>query len=172
MIKKIILTTFVAIFINGCVANNSLMNSSSQQSFVKPEALIDISSERVSFSLKDKKSVEEALDWMYKNRPSKVEISCSNSKICGELHNAIKTAKVPHKHLDKNAEIVVFIYNKVVAKDCDKSANGRYVFGCSVASNMVNMISDYKQIIDPPLSGDASAGRLAKIYNHYSDLHN
>jgi hypothetical protein len=141
---------------------------------VRPEELLDVTSERVTFSLKDSHSLNEIMDWVRKERPSKAELSCGKDHaLCKKVEHELKEAHVATKHtVGHHDSKVVLMYEKMVARDCTKKhGHPNYRLGCAVSTNILHMISDYRYMIDPPVSSPADAARSAKYYNHYRDLH-
>ncbi len=71
---------------------------------------------------------------------------------------------------------VSLIYERVMARDCDNryidnskdSASFHHAsFGCSVRVNMVQMVTDKRQFINPALMDYTDGTKAAKIYQKY-----
>ncbi|MDP2815600.1 MAG: hypothetical protein Q8O19_02845 [Rectinemataceae bacterium] len=145
----------------------------------QPESLLDYSSERVSLSLSSPKLEEELMEWVGNDRPSRAEISCTDSAPgCGHAKDILNKFGISYKTVPGNKESVALIYEKIVARDCES----RYVdnntqfgslrlnhptFGCSTAANMVQMVGNRKQFTNPPLQDAQDAERSAKVFGKY-----
>jgi hypothetical protein len=146
---------------------------------IRAESLLDSSAERVSFGVTSPKSVTELTDWINKDQPSRAEISCNTTQPnCKKAQQVLSSFGVSYKTVTASSSTgnVVLIYNRVVTRSCDNGFvsnhhNSRNLnhpaFGCSVASNTLQMISDQQQILNPPLSGLQDAQTAVKHINAY-----
>lgn len=147
----------------------------------RPEALLDYSSERVTFGLGTATALDDITAWVNKDQPSRAEVSCyALDSACAGLKRiltqfGVNFTEVPSKD---GGNSVVLIYDRVAARDCDN----RYVdnatsnslnlnhktFGCSVAVNTVQMVGERSQFNNPKTLGayDAESGIKAvnKVY--------
>lgn len=135
-----------------------------------PEALIDVSTETATFDFGTKQSLKKVIDWTRTHRPSEAEVSCKiKSKACDQLVKALGKAGVAHTRVVSSGSTVTFTYEKAHARDCEN----RYIdntinpynlnhptFGCSIAVNMVQQVTDKRQFSNPALM-DAMDGRKA-----------
>lgn len=131
---------------------------------VRPETLLDSSAERVSFGLASPKSGQEITDWINKDQPTRAELSCvKDQPNCRKAIQILSSFSVPYKLVTKaGSDNVVLIYSRIVTRDCNNSFISNHhnmrnlnhpAFGCSVAANTLQMISDQQQILNPLLSG-------------------
>lgn len=142
-----------------------------------PEALLDVSSEAETLSLKGKKSLNKLKEVVSNDRPDGVELQCSaKSKNCKKAKKMFEKQYIPVEVKNSKENKAVLHYERAIARDCDQ----RYVdnmsgsrslnhsaFGCSVASNMVQMISNKKQLTNPNLSDLPDAEKYSQSYRDY-----
>lgn len=143
-----------------------------------PERLIDKSAETVTFGLRARNSVAKLSDMVKQDRPSSVELRCSlSSPRCTQAKEVFERSGVQVNLSDEQNNSVVLSYNRVMVRDCDQ----RYVdnmggdrsinhpaFGCSIAGNMVQMVSDKSQFTNPSLTDLPDAEKAAQSYGEYS----
>ncbi|MEK6746366.1 MAG: hypothetical protein AABY33_04990 [Pseudomonadota bacterium] len=142
-----------------------------------PERLIDNSSETVTFGLKTKKSLSRLSDMIKEDRPSSVELRCSlsNSR-CAQAKEIFERGGIQMNFSSEQSNSVVLSYNRVMVRDCDQrfvdnmSGNrsiNHPAFGCSIAGNMVQMVSDKSQFTSPSLTDLPDAEKLGQSYSDY-----
>lgn len=147
---------------------------------VRPESLLDSSAERVSFGLSIPKSAQELTDWINKDQPSRAELNCAKDKPnCRKAIQILSSFSVPYKHVQKaGGDSIALVYNRVVARSCNHSFISNHhnvrnlnhpAFGCSVASNTLQMMSDQQQILNPLLSGNQDAATQVRRLNAYEN---
>ena len=166
----------LTITVAGCMAKPEAYKQAG-----RPEALLDYSSERVTFGLGTANALDDITAWVNKDQPSRAEVSCyALDSACSGLKRiltqfGVNFTEVPSKD---GGNSVVLIYDRVSARDCDN----RYVdnatsnslnlnhktFGCSVAVNTVQMVGERSQFNNPQTLGsyDAESGIKAveKVY--------
>lgn len=139
-----------------------------------PESLLDVSSEVVNLSVADPQELKQLSSWVADDRPTRAELYCSDGDIrCNEARrildrHGISTTMVPSPQYS-----VTLIYERILARDC----NPRYVenssnnwnthyasFGCSVAANAVQQVSDKQQFINPSLMDVPRATSAVQAY--------
>lgn len=145
----------------------------------QPESLIDRSGENVSIPLASEANLQDVIDWVQRDKPQRVEVSCTpDAELCTRVHKTLDAYNLPFEVVNPNAQStqVTLIYDRVVLRDC----NHRYVsdhnnphnlnyngFGCSNAVNMLQMVSDHEQFINPALSDLPDAERADKVFGNY-----
>ncbi len=145
------------------------------QTHGNPETLLDITSERISFPL-NLDSVGDLTTWINKDRPQRAELSCTvNDPSCYNAIGVLKQSGIPYKEVQsKNgSNSLALIYERVLARDCD----ARYVdnhyndlnlnhptFGCAVAVNSVQMVTDRGEFLSPALRDFTDARRADAAY--------
>ncbi len=144
-----------------------------------PESLLDLSLETVNVSLTSQASIDELVDWVNRDQPSRAELHCAgNSPLCAQAQNVFSQFSVPSESVASEQNEAVLIYERVMARDCDN----RYIdnsinpynmnhptFGCSTAANMVQMVGDKRQFVSPNLLDFHDGERLQKLYRNYEN---
>ncbi|MBN8531353.1 MAG: hypothetical protein J0L97_05770 [Alphaproteobacteria bacterium] len=144
----------------------------------QPENLIDVSSERVNVRLASAESVDEVISWVNQDQPTRAEIIClSGDQTCQQAQEALSQFAIPVKHVEAADNSVTLIYDRVLARDCNHRFVTNHInpynlnhsgFGCSTAVNMLQMVSDKQQFVNPNLldmvDGDKAASSV-KAYN-------
>jgi hypothetical protein len=134
-----------------------------------PESLLDISSEVVSLSTATPSDVKDLSAWIERDHPSHAQLSCATSnKSCADVKSLLEKKSIPYTMATGESQSVSLVYERIVARDC----NPRYVdnvhnfyntnhpaFGCAVAANMVQHVTDKQEFVNPSLSDDPSAVR-------------
>ncbi len=137
----------------------------------RPESLLDHSTEVVTLGISSTAERRELTDWIARDKPSRAQLTCTaTEKSCNEAKK-ILTARgvsiVPASNATPKPEVTL-VYERVTARDCDPrfvdtQANFYNVnstnFGCSVAANIVQHVSDKKQFTAPNKLDPAPATR-------------
>lgn len=144
-----------------------------------PESLLDLSLETVNVGLTSQSSIDELVDWVNKDQPSRAELHCAgNSPLCAQAQNVFSQFSVPVESVASQQNEAVLIYERVMARDCenrfiDNSINpynmNHPTFGCSTAANMVQMVGDKRQFVSPNLVDFPDAERTRNIYRTYEN---
>lgn len=139
-----------------------------------PESLLDASSEVVSVQLASDQSVQEVIDWVDQDQPTRAELLCvDGDPLCVATQEALGVYGVDYRVVASQENTVHLIYERVLARDCENRFIDNHInpykmnhptFGCSTASNMVRMVSDKRQFISPPLLDYFDAERGVKVY--------
>jgi hypothetical protein len=142
-----------------------------------PESLLDVSSEVVNVSLTGRSSVDEVVDWVNQDQPTRAELYCMDGDAtCAEAERVLGQFGVPVVHVASSDNTVALVYERVLARDCENryidNANNPYnwnhpTFGCSVASNSVQMVSDKRQFVSPALTDYRDGEKSVQTYQMY-----
>jgi hypothetical protein len=142
-----------------------------------PESLLDASSEVVTVRLDSEQSIDEIIEWIENDQPTRAELYCYNGDpFCDTAEEIFALYGIDYEYIQSDVNETYLVYERVVARDCenryiDNSINpyrlNHPTFGCSMAANMVQMVSDKRQFISPPLLGYADAANLIKSYNDF-----
>jgi hypothetical protein len=134
---------------------------------IRPESLIDISSENVTIPIVSHQNVEDVTQWLAKEVPSAARLSCYHGNAFCDMVREKLTAQqveIEETHLtinSKEAPSVVLIYEAMQVRDC--AVDGApMAFGCASSVNALEMISDRTQLVEPDLSGLPDAGIILK----------
>ena len=144
-----------------------------------PESLLDVSSEVVNLSATNKSELKDLSAWIEKDQPTRAELNChAGDKRCDETRKVLNLHGVPVIQGAGADQTVTLIYERILARDCNQRFeinrrnydNTNYPsFGCSVAANMVQQVTDKQEFISPNLSDDPSAVRgVSDIHRAYA----
>lgn len=143
-----------------------------------PEALLDRSSEMVNLDLSAPGVLDQLTQWLGDDQPSHAELYCDPAEdTCARAQGILDQFNVPVVVQKGEASgRIALVYERVLARDCDN----RYIdnpinpynlphptFGCSVAVNQLQMISDKNQIVAPALSDYPSGHKAAQSLQKY-----
>ena len=142
-----------------------------------PEDLLDQSTEVVNFDLSSYNALEDMLQWVNQDQPSRAELYCEESDpICMEAEEVLAQFGVPVIYGAPEGSNVTLVYDRVVARDCenryiDNSVNPYNLphptFGCSTASNVLQMVTDKRQFTSPALLELHDAERVERVMDGY-----
>ncbi len=140
-----------------------------------PESLLDVSSEVVNLSAGNKNELKDLSAWIQKDHPTRAELNCaSDDKRCDEARKVLDLNGVPVSNGSGADHTVTLVYERILARDCDQRIdfnvpnhyNTDYGgFGCSLAANMVQEVTDKQEFISPNLSDDPRATRAVQDYH-------
>lgn len=142
-----------------------------------PESLLDISAEVVNIALASEQSLGELADWMNQDQPTRAELFCMDSDpLCVRARDVFEQFGVPTSHIAAADNNAVLVYERVLARDCenryiDNSINPYNLhhptFGCSIASNIVQTVSDKQQFTNPGLLDYTDGEKAVSVYGAY-----
>lgn len=142
-----------------------------------PESLLDVSSEVVNLNAASASDMVELSNWIDHDQPTRAQLNCDGTdKRCGEARKILELHGVPvvPGTGTSNDQSVSLMYERILARDCnqryvDRVTNDHNVaspsFGCSVAANMVQQVTDKQEFISPNVSDDPSAKRAVNDYH-------
>lgn len=139
-----------------------------------PEALLDVSSEVVNLGIENKGKIGELSSWIKKDQPTRAELYCiAGDPRCNEARKVLELNAVPVSIVPSNENTVALVYERILARDC----NQRYTdntpnpynasapaFGCAVAANIVQHVSDKQEFVNPNLSDTPSSAGAVDAY--------
>ena len=142
-----------------------------------PESLLDQSSEVVNFNVDSPAGIDELVDWVNQDQPTRAELYCTDgSALCLEAHDVLLQFGVDVLFVPSDDNVVTLIYDRVLARDCenryiDNSINdynlNHPTYGCSMASNMLQMVTDKRQFTSPALLDFPGAQRIDRAMRGY-----
>lgn len=142
-----------------------------------PEALLDASSELVNVTLAGEVSIDELADWVNQDQPSRAEVYCLESDpVCMRALEVLDQFAVPIEYIPAPDNNVMLIYERVIARDCENRFITNHVnpynlnhttFGCSYSANIVQMVSDKQQFVNPNLTDLQDGEKAVQIYKAY-----
>ncbi len=172
-IRHFLLTTALCLGVAGCdeIPPEAYFNRG------HAESLLDISSEMVSVSVTSPEHIQELVRWIDQEPPSRAELICdANYTGCVHAKRAFDQFGVHVEHIPGSDNVAVLYYERVLARDCenryiDNSINPYNLhhptFGCSIAANTVQMVSDKNQFVMPALLDFMDGERAVKNYEDY-----
>lgn len=140
-----------------------------------PESLLSKSQERVNVSLVNESGIAELQQWLERHQPTNAVLSCAPSSLrCAQARDLLEQYGVDLRMVVSRTgqDVAHLNYTHVVARDCENSyidnpRNPYHVhapaFGCSLAANMVQQISDRKQLTDPDMVPMQDGRRAAQV---------
>lgn len=145
-----------------------------------PESLLDVSSEIVTVELLSETSIDEVADWVEVDQPTRAEIYCVEGDIlCDGVEEIFTVFGVEYEWVPSSVSEINLVYERVIAHDCenryiDNRVNPYHLnhptFGCSTASNMVQMVSDRRQFVSPSLLDFYDGQTAIKNIQAYRDF--
>lgn len=140
-----------------------------------PEQLLDVSSEVVSLSINSSTEMKDLSRWVNKDKPSRAELYCKQGETrCMEAQKLLDLHGVPSATVPSADNMVALVYERVVARDCNQRFTDYHThnwtsapeYGCSVAANMVQHVSDKQQFVSPAVMPDPRATSAVNMYNN------
>ncbi len=144
-----------------------------------PESLLDVSSEVVNLDVSSPQARAELAQWVEEDAPSRAELYCSDAadpSVCEEAESILQLYGVPYQQVSSSEQVAVLVYERVLARDCvnryiDNAVNPYHLhhpsFGCSLAVNMVQQVTDRRQFIRPNLLDSMDAKKAAQVHDVY-----
>ena len=144
----------------------------------QPESLIEESSRVVNIKVSSPTSVQDIVDFLSKEQPTRALVDCkSGDSLCKEIKSVMRQFKVAAKYRTASDNKVSLIYEKVQARDCqhryiDRPENYDNInsptFGCSIAVNIVQMVSDKRQFTNPAYMTTPDVSKAMQAIQNYN----
>jgi type IV pilus biogenesis protein CpaD/CtpE len=148
----------------------------------EPESLLDYSSEVVNVKVSSSASVQELVDAVNKEQPTRAEVVCDPADpVCKEVKNVMQQFGVQAKYRLPGPGApgsVALMYDRLQARNCqnryiDNTVTGynnlnHPTFGCSTAVNIVQMVTDKRQFTDPGLLDMPNAAKPLQAAGYYN----
>jgi hypothetical protein len=174
MIKNIVYASIAGLVLVAC----SEIPKEAYYNRGEPESLLDVSSEVVNLPIDSPANIQELINQVNKDQPTSAELHCSTSDaLCEETENVLHQFGVPVKHSLSASGGVELVYQRIMARDCES----RYIdntinpynlnhptFGCSLAANSVQMVSDKRQFTNPAMMGNSDASKAVQTLEFYN----
>ncbi len=143
----------------------------------EPESLLDMSAEVVNIALDDAAGTDELIGWINQEQPSRADLACADANPnCRRAEQVLDQFGVPFEMTEGRANTVALYYERVMTRDCenryiDNSINpynlNHPTFGCSVASNMVQQVTEKRQFVNPALVDYVDGEKTVQVYRGY-----
>lgn len=148
-----------------------------------PESLLDVSSEVVTVQLASDRSVDEVVDWVDRDQPTRAELLCTESApACTAAKEVMGLYGIEYTVVPSEENAAHLIYERVSTRDCEHRYIDNHInpynmshpaYGCATASNMVRMVSDKRQFVNPALldylDGEKGVGIYEGMYLNPKD---
>jgi type IV pilus biogenesis protein CpaD/CtpE len=128
-----------------------------------PQSLLDVSSEMVNVEISSEASIDEIKDWIEQDQPSRAVVSCANGDVlCGSAADVLDVYGVDYEEQVSDYSEVSLVYERIIARDCNNTYIDNRInpynlnhpsFGCSTASNIVQMVTNRQEFVNPSLLG-------------------
>lgn len=162
MFKKIIVFVLFSSLLSGCIPFVPFVMLTP----LTPEHQLDINSEEISFKIAGKGVLNEVESWIANEEPSKAVFSCSNidKKLCDSVSVMLEDYDLKYDKISSNDnhDYIVLVYQRVKARNCEMKE-----FGCSVSKNILHIVSNYSQFVNPPISDMQDSKKAISVYNQY-----
>ena len=140
-----------------------------------PESLLDVSSEVVTLGVESPAKLKELSAWIAKDNPTRAELYCNlNALSCTNAKRLLESKAIAVSVVPSADNSVTLIYERILARDCSQrfvdNTHDVYnashpAFGCSVAANMVQQVSNKREFVNPNLSDTPPAAGGVAAYN-------
>lgn len=172
--QTLLLSTVIAAVL---LASCSELPKEAYYSHGQPESLLQTSQDEAAFSLASPKAEGRVAEWIAKVRPTHAALSCQEtSKTCNKVERLLRSKGVETSRVASRKNNLIMTYSVVKARDCEN----RYIdnminpynlnhptYGCTVASNMVQMVTNRRDFIEPQLGGKMDAPKAVQVIDGY-----
>ncbi len=175
--KKSILSLAAAVLVTSSLAACTEIPKTAYFNRGQPESLLSVSSEEVTVSLENAGGARQLTDWIDRQQPARAKLVCASNATCDEAAEILDQFNVPYDQVDGARNQVVLTFEKVEARDCDNRFVSNHInpynlhhttFGCSVAVNQVQMVTDKTQFTDPKLLDQYDGQKAVQNYDTYT----
>lgn len=151
-----------------------------------PERQLVITTEAAVIALDDRDSIARLKETLRTDRPALARLHCPEAAaLCAQAEAVLRQAGITPDRGRKDAEAaedeedsetVTLIYRRTAAAECDhryvdNSLNSANIamsqLGCSLRSNMVQMVTDRQQFVNPGLLDYMDGEKAARNYQNY-----
>lgn len=139
-----------------------------------PESLLDVSSEVVNLSVADPAALNELSTWINQDQPTRAELYCSEGDMrCSQARRVLDQHGIPTMVVPSGEYSVALVYERILARDChqsfvDNTSNAwnanHPAFGCAIAGNMVQHVSNKQQFVSPNITDVMPATQAVRAY--------
>lgn len=143
-----------------------------------PERQLVTTTETVTLELKDAQSLDQLRESLKTDTPTRAELACATATpLCTKAKTLLLKSNIPIEIKGMaDGGTVTLLYRRVAAKACenryiDNSRNNNNLntpsVGCSIRSNMVQMVTDKQQFVNPALLDYQDGEKAAQNYQAY-----
>jgi hypothetical protein len=138
-----------------------------------------MSIEQVTVPLDGAAGIDSLINQINQQQPTQAMLQCAgNDMLCKSARNTLQQFAVPYvEQASAGGNQVVLAYEQLVTRDCDPKFVDNTInpynlnhpnFGCSTASNIVNMVGDKRQFTNPAVLGKMDGSKAGQNYSEYS----
>lgn len=141
-----------------------------------PESLIDVSSEVVNLTIHSDSELNDLSNWINRDQPTRAELYCQDGDpMCEEAKQVLDLYGVPTLIVPSSEQTATLIYERILARDCEQrfidNSNlynlNHSTFGCSIAANVVQHVSNKQQFVNPNLMDYPNARKGVQAFDKY-----
>ncbi len=169
--KKLHLVLLSSLLLTACVHPEVAVVSPGQ-----PESLLDVATQKVTLPVRTPEQVEQLVKHLEHEQPAKASLQCNPAinPVCQAAQDSLELYGVSTQVEQGAQDTITLTYNRVAAKPCDnRFVSNHYnmtnqnhkAFGCSVASNIAQMVTDRSQFTDPQVLDLPDASNAVSVYN-------
>lgn len=139
-----------------------------------PESLLDRSSEVVTLNTATRQHLDDLATWIARDVPTRAELNCPTTEAnCREAERMLRKKNVAVVKGVDGAHAVTLVYERIIARDCNPSFRNHSAnyyntnhpaFGCAIAANIVQHVTDKNEITDPATLDAAPASRAVTTF--------
>lgn len=145
----------------------------------EPELLIESQEKMATFDIDSKAALKDIAAWSRKARPTEATLRCRpKSKLCGKLEQMLNKDGIAVNYTEgASSDEVTFLFERHAVRKCES----RYIdnpinpynlnhptFGCTMATNIAQMVTDKNQFTDPALSDKSDARKAVQATDNYN----
>lgn len=145
----------------------------------EPELLLETQEKMATFEIDSKESLKDIVAWSRKAKPTEATLRCRpKSKLCGKLEQLLSKEGIPVNYTaGASSNEVTFLFERSAVRKCenryvDNSINPYHLnhpaFGCTIASNIAQMVTDKSQFTNPATGGDSDARKAIQATDNYN----
>src|SRR5690606_4138081 len=107
------------------------------------------------------------------------ELRCNEADtLCQRARRALDQFAVPVTSIPGPENAIALIYERVVARDCENRFIDNHInpyelnhptYGCTVASNLIQMVSDKRQFTSPALMEEPDGEKAVQAIRNYRE---
>ncbi|MBL0320022.1 MAG: hypothetical protein IPP74_12160 [Alphaproteobacteria bacterium] len=142
----------------------------------QPESLLDVATQKVTLPLRTQEQVDQLVKHLEHEQPANASLQCNPAvnPLCQAAQETLQLYGISSQLEQGTQDTVTLVYNRIAAKPCDnRFVSNHYnltnqnhkAFGCSVASNMVQMVTDRSQFTDPHILDLPDASNAVSVYD-------
>jgi hypothetical protein len=173
----VLLTSVAVLTLSACSAD---IPAQAYENRGTPESLLDVSSEVVTVEMTSEESLSELTEWVEGDQPTRAEIRCKEGDVlCDQAEQTLSLYNVDYEWIPSQTSEINLVYERVIAHDCENRFIDNRInpynfnhpaFGCSVASNMIQMVTDRQQFVSPSLLGLYDGQTAYKNMKNYQEF--